>query len=103
MPARTRKRSTDSRPTNPLEHDFFTLVPDARPVALEILQTLGLKDEGAGDLFGHFTKFADDDDPIEIADDEFPRVVNIAMHAYAVGIAVGLLLRPELFAKGGAR
>jgi hypothetical protein len=25
------------------------------------------------------------------------------MHAYAIGIAVGLLLRPELFGKGGAR
>jgi hypothetical protein len=88
---------------DPLEHDFFTLVPDAGPVAIEILRTLGLNHDGAGDLFEHFTKFAGEDDPIEIADEEFPRVINLAMHAYAVGIAVGLLLRPELFAKGGAR
>jgi hypothetical protein len=98
----TRSRKTSPR-SNSGDLDFFTLVHDAGPVALEILRTLGLNDEGGGDLYGLFAKFAGDDDPIEIADDEFPRVINHVMHAYAVGIAVGLLLRPELFAKGGAR
>jgi hypothetical protein len=99
MPARTRLTRTK---TSDL-HDFLTLVRDARPVALEILTTLGLQEDGAGDLLEQFTKFAGDDGPIEIADDEFPRVIDLAMHAYAIGIAVGLLLRPELFGKGGAR
>jgi hypothetical protein len=88
---------------DPLEHDIFALVHDAGPVALEILRTLGLNDEGGGELFEHFKDFAGDEGPIDIADDEFPRVMDVATHAYAIGIAVGLLLRPKLFAKGGAR
>jgi hypothetical protein len=100
MPARIRK-VTDNRPTD----DLIALVRTARPIALQCLvEGLGEHDETLFTTIEQFTRESvGDDRPLEIGDDEFPRLIDLALHAYAVGIALGLLLRPELFAKGGTR
>jgi hypothetical protein len=44
------------------------------------------------------------DTPRQLTDEQIKKSVDDALHAaYAIGIAVGLLLRPNAFAKGGAR
>jgi hypothetical protein len=94
-------------PSDEGEIDLVSLVRQARPIAAVIFTTIGGLTEHDGDLFEALNTFTQnstgDDAPIEIGDDEFPRVIALALHAYAVGIAFGLLLRPDVFAKGGAR
>jgi hypothetical protein len=88
---------------------FLRLIQAARPIALRCLGH-GLNDED-GELFEIIKQFAEpftDDHPIAIADDEFPRVIELALRGYVLGVAVGLLLNPLAFqapdaADGGAR
>jgi hypothetical protein len=80
--------------------DFFSLVQEARPTALDLLTSLGLSDHD-GTLFAtieHFTQQSlEDERALHLREDECKRVIEVVYHAYALGIAFGLLIDPVAF------
>jgi hypothetical protein len=94
-----RQRTTSNR-------DISAFVRQARALARELLVDgldVALDD---GTLYGRLEEHIGIRTPIRVIHDkEFLKVVAIGEGAFAIGIAVGLLLRPDAFTdvKGGAR
>ena len=81
---------------------MFTLVGRARALALDLLLD-GLTDAD-GTLYERLEKHVGIPTPIGVTDDdEYLKVIAVGKGAFAIGIAVGLLLHPDVFKTGGAR
>jgi hypothetical protein len=98
------KRTSKHRTAGPAPK-IAVLVRRAQGMASAFVLTEGVGDsdttgftvEGVvEDLIGHHG-------PDDLNDTQMSAYTEALEAAYAFGIAVGLLLRPELFAKGGAR
>jgi hypothetical protein len=83
--------------------DLAEYVRRAQPLALELVRD-GLDVIDADEtLESHIELIIGHNGPKDLDDDGVSKFIQALEAAYAIGLAVGMLVRPELFAKGGTR
>jgi hypothetical protein len=91
-------KSKQKSPTR-FKGDIYARVRQAQPIARKVLR------EGLDDQHSEFADLVPCDEPLSEGrtDDDVAKLVVWTDAVFVIGIAVGLLLRPEAFDKGGAR
>jgi hypothetical protein len=99
-----RSRLRRSPPTAP-DNDLVTLVQKARPIAHEIvIEGFDLTATAERNVPVFIEELIGHNGPPDLDGERLTQFVDATEAAYAIGIAVGLLLRPEIFEKpGGVR